>query len=349
MRPSHSSSIQTPESTEHYDPYRCRRPSEASNRKWIQPQHIQVSSDISAAATLTMEEPAGRTHSYLPYTNHPLDIEKTEQQQKCMMMDDGPAKSLTRSLPPFMNTSSQNLGSFITEPARTLLDEMAVTGFHTVSARASGGRFQNGNSAASLTDFRRYTSRRRTSRRIIILIAFAAVIIIAAIVTFFCWPRTPQIRLAAQGAGARSRHPDDATDWGPDQQHPYLRTSWLINVTLDNHENFITTHVSRLDLVLSDQDTLKPFARASAENLVLLPRQEKLLNLVFDVEYETPSLKDPTFEHLYNACGPQKISATAPPALNITLQAIFDIPGIAWKPTVIMDSPLANGFQCPNN
>ncbi|CDH53763.1 predicted protein [Lichtheimia corymbifera JMRC:FSU:9682] len=314
MRPPYDCSTKVPEHIEH-DPYRCRRPSEV-------------------AVTLALEEPSGRTHSYLPYSNHALDISKTRDHALYVEEEMG-TKSL---LHPPNSTSSHHLGSFITDPT-TLNDETAIP------ATARKGPC----SAASLTDFRRYNTRQRSPRKIAAIIILCILLMLGAAATFVCWPRTPQIKLAGQGTVGRARGPEDATDWGPDQQHPWLRTSWLVNVTLNNQDNFIPTRVNRLDVVLADGDTKQPFARSYATDLVLSPRTDTQLTMLFDVEYETPSLKDPTFEHLYNACGPQKISVSAPPALNITLQAVFTLPGIAWKPTVIQDSALDDGFQCPNN
>lgn len=325
----------------------------ASNRK-----HNNVdtttSSDISVAVTLALEEPSGRTHSYLPYSNHALDISKTRDHALYVEEEMG-TKSL---LHPPNSTSSHHLGSFITDP--TTLNEEAAA----IPSTARGGPC----SAASLTDFRRYNTRKRSPKKVAAIIIICILLLLGAVATFVCWPRIPQIKLAGQGTVGKARGPEDATDWGPDQQHPWLRTSWLVNVTLDNQDNFIPTRVNRLDVVLADYDTKQPFARSYATDLVLSPRTDTQLTMLFDVEYETPSLKDPTFEHLYNACGPQKISVSAPPALNITLQvsdfesdhkqyvfnkfyhqAVFTLPGIAWKPTVIQDSPLDEGFQCPNN
>ncbi|KAI9493326.1 hypothetical protein BDB00DRAFT_375925 [Zychaea mexicana] len=303
----------------------------------------EPSSEISDAVTLALEEPAGRTHSYLPYTNHAPDISKARYHLYCEDDDDRPANSLmtttARMMPP-NSASSQHLGSLITEP--TVLNEEGMIN--------NNNNNDEKNLAGSLTDLRRFNNRRQRKGfvRPLVLVVFV-ICLLLGLAFFFCWPRIPKIRLAPQAAAGRTRRPDDQTDWGPDQQHPWLRTSWIVNVTLDNHDNFIPTHVSTLELVLADQVTQQPFARSVLHGLTLSPRAETLLNTLFEVEYETPSIKDPTFEHLYNACGPQKISALASPALNITLQATFEIPGIAWKPMVFMDAPLPNGFRCPNN
>ncbi|KAI9269168.1 hypothetical protein BDA99DRAFT_603330 [Phascolomyces articulosus] len=362
MRTSLQPPLSDPSISFNNDPYRCRRPSHTRQGSDVKKQDtttitVEQSSEISDAVTLALEEPAGRTHSYLPYTNHPPDISKARYHFYAED-DDRPANSLmttttARMIPP-NSASSQHLGSFITEPT-VLNEEGMINNNHNHpnhNSNNSNKSNDNKHLTGSLTDLRRFNNRRQKQRKGFLrpfIFVLIIIFLLLGIAFFFCWPRIPKIRLASQAAAGRTRRPEDQTDWGPDQQHPWLKTSWIVNVTLDNHDNFIPTHVSTLDLVLADQVTLQPFARSTLYDLVLSPRTETLFNILFDVEYETPSVKDPTFEHLYNACGPQKISALAPPALNITLQATFDIPGIAWKPTISLDDPLPNGFRCPNN
>ncbi|KAI7860277.1 hypothetical protein BDC45DRAFT_494052 [Circinella umbellata] len=368
MRTSLQPPLSDPSISFNNDPYRCRKTShtrQGSNIKKQQDTFIIVehSSEISDAVTLALEEPAGRTHSYLPYTNHPPDITKARYHFYAED-DDRPANSLmttttARMIPP-CSASSQHLGSFITEP-NVLNEESMINNNYHNNITNSNNHYNNSNNsdaidnkhlAGSLTDLRRFNKERQQKRKGLLRPLFIVLFVIFLMIGFaffFCWPRIPKIRLAPQAAAGRIRRPEDQTDWGPDQQHPWLKTAWIVNVTLDNHENFIPTRVNTLELVMADQVTNQPFARSTLHDLILSPRTETLFNLLFDVEYETPSIKDPTFEHLYNACGPQKISAMAPPALNITLQATFEIPGIVWKPTVFLGDFLPYGFRCPNN
>lgn len=305
--------------------------------------HAAAASDVSAAVTFAFEEP-GRTHSYLPYTNHPPDISKARD-HKLYVEDEPPTKSLTAAS---HHQYPLHSSSFLTDH----------DGWQQQQQQE-----RQGFSSASLTDLQRLARRGPSSRRrrvTMVAIVLVCVILLGAMLAFICWPRTPKIRLAAAGR----RRQDE--DWGPDQQHPWLRTLWLVNVTLDNRENFVPTRILRLDLVMSDQVTRQAFASSSARDLTLMPRTDTMIQMLFDVNYETPSVSDPTFEHLYSACGPQKISAVSSPTLNITLQvmmsypallklgihyiyfkATFEILGIAWKPTI--ESALPNGFRCPNS
>lgn len=333
-----------------------------------------LSSGVSDAATLAAaaengerihtladendEDLAERTHSYLPYTNHPTDLAKMHHQhqrglyypathESAAGMDETstyymPAKSMTATT--HHSPSQHRLGSMLTtvDP-----NDHQVQNQHTQRLEVIKPTLLS----SSLTDLRRQQQKptRALFRRRVLLVALAILAMLSIATVFFvCWPRTPRIKLTKQAAAAKSRLPEDATDWGQDEQHPWLRTAWAVNVTLDNRDNLIPTHLSRLDLILADQDTQQPFARSYITMLVLPPREETQLSMIFDVDYETSGgLKDPTFEHLYNACGPQKISNKLPPALNVTLEAVFEIVGVAWKPSVV--TVLPNGFRCPNN
>lgn len=258
---------------------------------------MHQASDISDSVTLTVQEPPpGRTHSYLPYSNHPPDISQARH-GSLYLEDEPPAKSLTVH-------SCQRLHSLLHLP--TMLADT-----------------RNTKPSTSLTDLTRrqqQRKRRRLDPRLFwIFIVVACILAAGGVVTFVCWPRVPRVRLSPASAATVPR---DVTDWGPDPQHPWLKTLWQVNVTLDNRDNFIPTRISGLTLIMADQATSQPFARASTGPFLLAPRSETSMGMLFNVEYETPSMEDPTFQHLYNACGPQKISTSLPPALNITLQVL---------------------------
>ncbi|KAI7897547.1 uncharacterized protein BX663DRAFT_527788 [Cokeromyces recurvatus] len=141
------------------------------------------------------------------------------------------------------------------------------------------------------------------------------IVLVISFLIFFCWPRTFKIRF--NKAGEKIERVGDPADWGPSQQ-PWLRASWKLNLTLDNTVNWIPTYVKELEFVLMDRDTHSPFAWSSSSSF-LLKAQEEVISPVFRVNYEPPSVEDPTFKNLYNACGPQMPSEL--PILNVTLQA----------------------------
>lgn len=154
---------------------------------------------------------------------------------------------------------------------------------------------------------------------------FFFICILGVIAAFFCWPRTPRIAMGG-GADAINGPPDW---WAGERQplpppdtpipsRPSLRATWQINVTLDNRDNWIPIHLTRLDFVIVDSLTLSKFAWASTSSaLVLAPGIISPLSLTFNVNYQAPDRTDPTFQNLYNACGPLTDSKSKRPALNV--------------------------------
>lgn len=153
--------------------------------------------------------------------------------------------------------------------------------------------------------------------------------VLGAITAFFCWPRTPRISM---GGGAISVN-GIAPDWWAGERlpvaaqdntiipsRPSLRGTWQINVTLDNRDNWIPTHIRSLEFVLMDSLTLAKFAWASSSIMVLQPKTISPISLTFNVNYQAPDNTDPTFQNLYAACGPLKSSNSQRPALNVLLK-----------------------------
>ncbi|KAG0166217.1 hypothetical protein DFQ30_007449 [Apophysomyces sp. BC1015] len=197
--------------------------------------------------------------------------------------------------------------------------------------------------AASLAELGQRKHQQRRQRclggRICVFIAFLA-ILLGGIAAFICWPRTPLVWMSG-GAEAVN----DPADWGPDT-HPWLHATWQVNITLDNRQNWIPTHLTKLEFDIADSLTLRKFAWSKAGPLTLAPQTITPLRLVFDVNYDTSTLTDTTFQNLYHACGPQKMGT--PPALNVVLHVAFHIFGIPWTPTVTVTPP-TGGFLCPAN
>ncbi|KAL7326766.1 hypothetical protein PS15p_209051 [Mucor circinelloides] len=182
---------------------------------------------------------------------------------------------------------------------------------------------------------------------------FFFICVLGAIATFFCWPRTPRVSM---GGGADSL--SGAPDWWagerqplpppdtPIPSRPSLRATWQINVTLDNRDNWIPTHITKLDFVIVDSLTLAKFAWASTPSaLELAPGTISPISLTFNVNYQAADRTDPTFQNLYNACGPLSDSKQRP-ALNVLLRVSFHIFGIVWTPLVTA-TPYTGGILCP--
>lgn len=166
----------------------------------------------------------------------------------------------------------------------------------------------------------------RTHSRLTVFFVFS-LCILGAFAAFFCWPRTPRVSMGG-GADSISGPPDW---WNGEKQplppsdapipsRPSLRASWQINVTLDNRDNWIPTRVNQLDFVMVDSLTLAKFAWATTNAPLLLPPGVITpVSLTFNVNYQAADRTDPTFQNLYNACGPISESKQRP-ALNVILR-----------------------------
>jgi hypothetical protein len=118
-------------------------------------------------------------------------------------------------------------------------------------------------------------------------------ILLGGIATFFCWPRIP---LVAIGSHAQ-RHSTMTMD------KLQLQTTWLMNMTLDNRENWIPTRLARMELTMVDSVTMASFASAVVTDLVLAPGGSAVVpNIVVNVSYMARVETDATWQALTKAC-----------------------------------------------
>ncbi|KAI8889712.1 hypothetical protein K501DRAFT_170265, partial [Backusella circina FSU 941] len=268
----------------------------------------------------------GRAHSYLPYSHHPPDL---VQSRAALYVEED-----TVTLSSVTQVDVIN-GEHVQQPIINTLHKRQPTLMSTMS----------------FTD-RLYTKRQKKSSmwKLCLLLSLVT-LATAGILTFFCWPRLPQLELKSE----KAERIGEPADWGPDA-HPSYRAVWVLNMTLNNHANYIPTHIQDIELTLSDRDTHLAFASATTGAVTLPPHQDTILPLQFRVSYETTNTTDPTFKNLYNACGPQMPRDS--PALNASLQAgnrllimraIFHISGLVWASSVVVLPSQLGGFYCPSS
>ncbi|KAI8971768.1 hypothetical protein BDF20DRAFT_915541 [Mycotypha africana] len=214
--------------------------------------------------------------------------------------------------------------------------------------------------------------KKRKSHKRLTVFMFFIFFILGALAAFFCWPRTPRITMGEGGPVSISGPPDW---WSGQQQYvtsaaseltelparPSLRATWQLNVTLDNRDNWIPTHFTKIDFVLLDSLTLAKFAKSSypPESATTANSDSSFglfqlasgtistLTLTFNVYYQAVDRTDPTLQNLFNACGPiSNESKEKRPALNVLLKVYFHIFGISWVPTVTA-APYTGGILCP--
>ncbi|CAO3599929.1 unnamed protein product [Absidia cylindrospora] len=91
-----------------------------------------------------------------------------------------------------------------------------------------------------------WNGKRRPSWKWICFAAVCFLLIIGGILLFFCLPRLPFVTMAPMA----DTYGQDLADYRGPPQHPFYRTSWQLNLTMDNHPNFIPLHLIQMDLVL---------------------------------------------------------------------------------------------------
>lgn len=169
-------------------------------------------------------------------------------------------------------------------------------------------------------------------------IVLCLLLLASGILLFVCLPRVPHVSMPATAAAVGQ------LDWGP-SSHPFYRSTWKLNLTLDNRGNFVPLHLLQTDLVLSIlPDT--PIAWSSLPDMTL-EVGARTVTAVFRIDYAAPTRTDPTFAHLYQACGPHLV--TDPPPLNVSLQATFHILNYPTLATTTVYPTDDNGLICPVN
>jgi hypothetical protein len=261
----------------------------------------------------------GRTHSYLPYSNHPPDL--AQSRAELYVEDDAMTLSSSHQQVVDMINGERN-NSMMTQQQQQNNPSLTVTATPPLDENNSKKLFHP-TTTMSLTDKLRYNRQKKqqrslfhttSSRRLFLFSGLMTLLGIIAVVIYFCWPRVPKPILKSE----KVERMGDPADWGPNQQ-PWLRATWRLNMTLNNSVNFVTTNINNIELVLVDRDTKKAFAWSRTGPIRLPPYKETLVSLIFRVDYESSSVNDTTFKNLYNACGPQ--IPTGSPALNLTMQA----------------------------
>ncbi|KAI8355671.1 hypothetical protein BD560DRAFT_492166 [Blakeslea trispora] len=175
--------------------------------------------------------------------------------------------------------------------------------------------------------------------RLCVMITFC-LFVLGAIAAFICMPRTPLVSMS--GIAESLSGPPEWTS------PPSMRATWQINVTLDNRNNWVPTHLTKLDFDMIDSLTLVKFAWATTAPIVLAPGSITPISLVIHVSYQAADVTNPTFQNLYNACGPLSETKKEKPSLNVLLKVYFHIFGILWTPLVTA-TPYIGGVLCPSN
>lgn len=176
-------------------------------------------------------------------------------------------------------------------------------------------------------------------------VLFISLIFIAIVVViwYFVWPRIPNLAL------------DDVDNVGTIQvltssTKKSMSTQWSLNMTADNTANWVPTRINSIDILITDERTQQSFGSGNSGWIILPPKQKSMIPILLDIYYESYNVNDTTFQDLYNACGVQVNSNTPfesrQGVLNVTLSVTYHISGIVWPTTKQMH---INSLICPTS
>ncbi|CDS05010.1 hypothetical protein LRAMOSA07540 [Lichtheimia ramosa] len=278
-----------------------------------------------------------RANSYLPYSHHqhdpaavpaPIyidDVGSMDEQDRTISLQMDPAQSLSSSRVGATRMNTIQRMQAITEEAD------AEQAFKKRRRKQRWCCCCGGKS-------------RRWWRNICIASILTAVII--AVIWYFVWPRVPHLSLMEVD------NIDDLNAWQNKKNSTLVsfNATWIVNMTADNTENWIPTHIRNMAVRVVNRDTTKIIGQGDSGTLVLAPRTKQLVTLQLSMYYYAPSEDDPTFSDLLSAClvnaqGVSLSGSKQDTGLAIDFLVTTSIAGIAWSTTQNISTPV--GFQCP--
>ncbi|CAO3590432.1 unnamed protein product [Absidia cylindrospora] len=226
------------------DPYRQRRVTNHSKITWqvpsiSAPQSYLPYSDYTSQQQQDALSAAPRTDSLASNGFH------SEQEQTLSSQRQGTYKDMRQdSLLTTITTTGRTTSTLVT--AHPFLHSTATT--LSLSEELRKQKYQDTASCCfwpSLLYPCGEHQRRRPSWRWLCFMGFFFLLSVGGLLLFICFPRLPLVSMAQTA----DTYGQELAEWGP-PQNPFYRTTWQLNLTLDNHPNFIPLHITHMDLVL---------------------------------------------------------------------------------------------------
>lgn len=184
-------------------------------------------------------------------------------------------------------------------------------------------------------------------RREWVMITFLSVIL-SVILAFILWPRTPLIRI--EGAKMTSPNKVTQTTHGMMMSNVAFESVWLLNITMDNRRNYLSTRFNRIQIIAKDALTGLLIAKGEPDNndIYLQGHTISTIQLPISVNYQARDRSDTTFSNLQRAC---TNTTTEIQHHSLSIQFwftlyIFGLDWLGYKPSVIA-TPATGGFFCP--
>lgn len=302
--------------------------------------HSRTASDSSTSKLYGGEQ--ARANSYLPYSHHTRDPNQPQNLEPLYIDSRGEGRC----------TSSLGVNSMLQQD-NYMIDQL--NNKKTTSTiindlnKEEKQDYTTADQMLSAAPLRRRKKKKKGTccgyiryRTLAVLIfIFTAIIVV---IWYFVWPRVPNLIL------------DDIDNIGTIQvitntTDKSMSTTWRLNLTADNTNNWVPTRISSIDLFITDDKTQQQFGNGTKGFFILPPRKKSNIEMDMSIYYESSNTNDTTFQDLYNACGVQ-VTSNIPSldnqqdVLNVTLHVLFHISGIAWSTTRLM--PI-QGLVCPTS
>ncbi|KAI7869810.1 uncharacterized protein EV154DRAFT_127956 [Mucor mucedo] len=190
-------------------------------------------------------------------------------------------------------------------------------------------------------------------RREWVMITFISVIL-SFVLAFIFWPRIPLIRIE----GAMMTVPTNKvtqTQHGTERMmmsNVAFESVWLLNITMDNRRNYLSTRFNRIQIIAKDALTglLIGKGQPDGNSDIYIPGQTiSTIQLPISVNYQARDRSDTTFSNLLRACT-NTTEIQQHHSLSIQFWFTLYIFGLDWlgyKPSVIA-TPATGGFFCPS-
>ncbi|KAL0097287.1 hypothetical protein J3Q64DRAFT_1712467 [Phycomyces blakesleeanus] len=272
------------------------------------------------------DNPDQRANSYLPYSHHRHDPYAPSEP---IYLEEDP-------LPSFNSPGKDGTVGSI------LQDNIAMDMVDHNPPRSTG-RIKNMQHLEPLPEIKR--KRRRLCGlpgRTVLFIAFGFMIVVG-VIWYFVWPRTPTLHLLDAGLL------EPSNNFNVNGTIYQMDSSWRINMTVDNSDNWVPTRVNTLSFKIFDSTTGRAFGEGSSGFRVFPARTQSQVSFPMTISYKAWSEADVTWQNLYTACGPQKQNPMPEEqaSLNVRFEVTWHIAGMV-KTRVATVIP-SNGFACPTD
>lgn len=177
-------------------------------------------------------------------------------------------------------------------------------------------------------------------------------IVILGFLLFLVWPRVPLLRIEGTSIVTPVEIVQTQQGW---MQNVMFTTTWLVNVTVDNRQNYIPTRLNKVQVIVKDAVTNALVGKGShydggggdATTDLVLMDGISTVSLLVSVNYQARDMSDATFLDLVHAChrNVNDLPSSLPLHFWITLY-MFGFDWLGFTPTIIA-TPASSGFFCP--